>query len=145
MALFNMRPGSPTPATTKTGGACSRSLWGALAFCSLWAAYCRRATSRLAEAKQILRAEPRESFDEFQFNWNVDVAFIVRVSQKFADSRASDPTIILRKLIHVHADEFTGELRAHVARVGERMAHCLVSMRQAVIDAFTNNFAEIVP
>src|SRR5438445_534887 len=75
----------------------------------------------------------------------VDVAFITRGSQKFVDSRASSLTVIASKFIHIHADEFTSEFRVHIARVGKRMAQRLVSMRQAVIDAFANNFTEIVP
>jgi hypothetical protein len=60
-----------------------------------------------------------ESFDKFHFDWNVDVAFIVRGSQKFTDSRASGLTIIASEFIHVHADEFTGEIRTHIARVAK--------------------------
>src|SRR5207247_10735263 len=63
----------------------------------------------------------------------------------FADSRASSLPIIASKFIYVHADEFIGGLGANVERVGKRMTHRLISMRQAVIDAFTNNFADIVP
>src|ERR1700688_842318 len=88
---------------------------------------------------------PYHSFRKFYLDWNVDVAFIVRGGQKFADRRASSLTIISSKLIHVHADELTGTVRVHVSRVGKRMAHLLVSMRQAVFDAFANNLAEIVP
>ena len=86
-----------------------------------------------------------DSFDKFRLDWNLDEALLACFSKKFADSRASSLTIISSKLIHIHADEFTGKFRAHVARVGERMAHCFVSMRQAVIDVFANNLAEIVP
>src|SRR6266516_1281025 len=50
------------------------------------------------------------SSDEFQLNWNVDVAFILGGGQKFADSRASNLTTISSKLIHVHADELTGKV-----------------------------------
>src|SRR5207244_1757084 len=86
-----------------------------------------------------------DSFDKFQVDWNVDEAFIACLSQKFADSRAPSLTIIASKFIHVHANKFIGELTADVARVGKRMAHCIVSMRQSVIDAFADDFAEIVP
>src|SRR6266487_3800204 len=86
-----------------------------------------------------------ESLDEFQFDWNIDVAFVVRLRQKFADSGASNFTIVASKFVHVHADEFAGEFCVHAARIGKRMAHCLVSMCQTVIDAFANNFAQIAP
>src|SRR5438128_5430432 len=68
----------------------------------------------------------------------------MRVSQKSPDGSASELAIIASKLIHIHSNELTGELRVHVTRVGKRMTHCLVSMRQAIIDAFANNFAEIM-
>src|SRR2546422_10385392 len=99
----------------------------------------------LEEACRLRKPLLLESFDKFPFDWNVDVAFITRGSQKFADSRASSLTVIASKFIHIHADEFTSEFRVHIARVGKRMAQRLVSMRQAVIDAFANNFTEIVP
>src|SRR5439155_21835509 len=84
-------------------------------------------------------ATTRTSPNEFHFDWNIDVAFIVRVSQKFADCVASTVTIIASKFIHVHADASTCELCANFARVAKRMAHRIVSMPQAVIDAFANN------
>src|SRR2546423_963390 len=83
--------------------------------------------------------------DEFQFNWNIDVAFAVCVSQKFVDGSAPNLTVVASKFIHVHTDEFTGEIRAHAPRVCKRMAHYLVAVRQAEIDAFANNFTDIVP
>ena len=54
-------------------------------------------------------------FDEFHFDWNVEVAFVVSVAKKFADSRTSDLAIIASKFVYVHSDEFAGELRVHVA------------------------------
>src|SRR5207247_9161947 len=65
--------------------------------------------------------------------------------EKVAYSRASILPVIPSKFIYVHTDEFTGELRAHAAGVGKRMTHRLISMGQTVIDAFANNFAEIMP
>ena len=62
-------------------------------------------------------ARPYHSFGKFYLDWNVDVAVIMCVGQKFADSRASSLTIISSKLIHVHADELTGKFRVHIARV----------------------------
>src|SRR6266481_5102750 len=82
-------------------------------------------------------------FDEFQFDRSVDVTFLVRVSEKPTDGRASGLTVIPSEFIYVHADEFTGELRVHVARVSERIGHRFIPMRQTVIDALANNVAEI--
>jgi hypothetical protein len=75
--------------------------------------------ARRLEAKTAASASLLQSFDEFHFNRNADVAFVVCVSQKFADGRASDLTIIASEFIHVHADEFAGELPVHVVRVCE--------------------------
>src|SRR5438094_10133755 len=85
-------------------------------------------------------ATTRRSLNEFHFDWNIDVAFIVRVSQKFADCVASSVTIIASKFIHVHANKFIGELTADVARVGKRMAHYLGSWPKAVVVALANDF-----
>src|SRR4029077_15486693 len=98
----------------------------------------------IVEGAQRLPTPSRlESFDKFHFDWNVDADFVIRLRQKFADSGSSHFTIVASKFIHIHTDEFAGELTAHAARVGKRMSHRLVSMCQTVIDAFANNFAEI--
>jgi hypothetical protein len=60
-----------------------------------------------------------ELFDKFHLNWHGDIPFVVRRCQKFADSRASTVTVVASKFIHVHANEFSGELRACAASVGK--------------------------
>src|SRR5205823_13552410 len=67
----------------------------------------------------------------------------VLLGLNFEYSRASTVTVVSINFIHILANEFSGELRAHIARVSERMTHGLVSMRQTVINALANNAAEI--
>src|SRR5262249_32032452 len=82
-------------------------------------------------------------FNELQFNRRGDVSILVRVTEKFSDSSASDLAIIASEFIHVHSDEFAGELRVHIARVCERITDGFVSMCETVIDAFANDLADV--
>src|SRR6266550_4555565 len=86
-----------------------------------------------------------DSSHEFQFDWNVDETFVVRLLQKSPDSVAAHFAIIASKFIHIHADEFPSQLRVHVARIRKRMPHRFLAVRQPVVDAFANNFAQIFP
>ena len=79
----------------------------------------RVAASEQCQATTASMPSLLESLDEFQFDWNVDVAVVARFSQKFADGSASELPIIACKFVHIHADEFTGEFPAHAARVGK--------------------------
>src|SRR4030095_10774218 len=99
--------------------------------------------ARRLEAKRAARPSLFESFDKFQFNRNADVAFVVRFSQKSADGRASDLTIIASEFINVHADEFAGELPIHVACVSERVSDGFVPVCETVVDAFANDVANV--
>src|SRR4030095_6675994 len=93
---------------------------------------------------QAADIRPAKLFDEFHFDRGVGVTFVMRLRQKSPDSVASNFAIIASKFIHIHADKFPGEFRVHVARVGKRMSHRLLPMGQTVVDAFANDFAEIV-
>src|SRR5262245_13706000 len=86
-----------------------------------------------------------ELFNKFHFDWNVDVAFVVSIAQKFAYSRTSDLTIIPSKFVHIHSDEFAGELSVHVARICERVSDGFVPVRETIVDALANDFADITP
>ena len=84
-----------------------------------------------------------ELVHEFHLDWKVDVAPVASVSQKLANRCASSLAIIAGKFIHVHADEFAGELRVHVACVCERISDGFVPMCETVVDAFANDLAEV--
>jgi hypothetical protein len=60
--------------------------------------------------------DARSSFHELNFDRNLDVLFLVRVTEKSSDGCASDRTIVAGKFVHVHPDERTDELPVHVAR-----------------------------
>src|SRR6476469_1580994 len=83
------------------------------------------------------------SLNEFHFDWNVEVALVASVSQKLADRCASSLPIIAGEFIHVHADEFAGELRVHVACVCERVSDGFVAMCETILDAFANDLADV--
>src|SRR5206468_7929855 len=77
------------------------------------------------------------------FDWDVDITFVVRLRQKLSDSVATNLAIIASKFVHIHTDEFSSQLRVHVARIGKRMPHRVIPVRQPVVDAFANYFAQI--
>ena len=68
----------------------------------------------------------------------------MRVTQEFVDSGASSLAVIAGKFVHIHADEFAGEVRVHIARKRKRMPHSLLAMGEAEVDAFADNLKQIV-
>src|SRR6476646_8696967 len=83
------------------------------------------------------------SFNEFHFDWNVEIALVASVSQKLADRCASSLAVVAGKFIHVHSDKLTGQLRVHVACVCERISDGFVPMCETIVDAFANDLAEV--
>src|SRR5438874_6358964 len=92
--------------------------------------------------RQCVRLAERSS-DEFNIDRDVNVSFLVRVSEKSLNRCASDLAIIASKFVHVHADELAGELRVHVPRVCERISDGFLPMCETVVDAFTNDIADV--
>src|SRR5205823_14008165 len=80
-----------------------------------------------------------ESLGKFHDRLCVDIAVLVCALQKFPDRVAASLAIIAGKIVHIHADEFAGQARIHVARVPHGMAHRLISMGHAVLDAFAHD------
>ena len=74
---------------------------------------------RITQRCSYASARPEASFDKFHFHWNVEVTFVVRLLEKSPDSGATNFAIIASKFVHIHTDEFPGQLRVHVARIGK--------------------------
>ena len=90
-----------------------------------------------------MRAPGERSSDEFNIDRDVDISFLVRVSEKSLNRCASDLAIIASKFVHVHADELAGELRVHVPCVWERISDGFLTMCETVVDAFANDLADV--
>ena len=56
-------------------------------------------------------------------------------SEKAADGFPAPLTIIKRPVVHIHSDEFVGQIKSHVASVLERVLHGFRAMIETELDA----------
>src|SRR5262245_23975185 len=78
-------------------------------------------------------------FDEFELwrNWNQPI--FVAFAQKPADGLPSRLAVVEGPMVDIHADEFIGEVAAHVARVLKRVLDGFRAVVEAVLNAGREN------
>ena len=81
------------------------------------------------EHLEPLRLSVFELLNELQFDRGVDIAFVMRFCQKFADSVTTNVAVIAREFVDVHSDEPASEFCIHVAGVGKRVLYRLLPVR----------------
>ncbi len=82
---------------------------------------------------KIILLDPSD--DKFQFLPVRNQSALKALAEKTADGFAAAFAVIERPVVDIHADEFVGEVAAHVAGVLQRVLHGFRAMIQAELDA----------